>query len=175
MTRARAQALHQEVNSLLSTYAFDTPLDGLLLHANTLCSIRYIDQDASHGDQANGERAGNDEDGATVPRPELPPPRTGTSGQMPSRCLPAPRRKDPAGTSAPEDRNFHPPELPPKFRKSAKTILDVTAGQWRNSGTRPELGRNFRPDRNFRPSRPELPPLTGTSAQDDRNFRPIEL
>ncbi|KAK1602536.1 hypothetical protein QYE76_017967 [Lolium multiflorum] len=42
MTRARAQALRQEVNSLLSTYDFDTPLDGLLLHANTLCSIREV-------------------------------------------------------------------------------------------------------------------------------------
>ena len=80
MTRARAKAIHQEVNSLLSTYAFDTSLDGMLLHANTLCSIRYIDQDASHGDQANGEEAENEEDGDPALQPELPPPRTGTSG-----------------------------------------------------------------------------------------------
>ena len=106
MTRARAQALRQEVNSLLSTYDFDTPLDGLLLHANTLCSIRYIDQDTSHGDQDVGERAGNDEDGATAPRPELPPPRTGTSAQIPCE-------EDPAGTSAPRSRNFRPVEPQP--------------------------------------------------------------
>ena len=103
------------------------------------------------------------------PGPELPPRCPPDSLQMPSSA-----QKTGSG------RNFRPegPELPPtgtsaqvppKFRKSAKTILDVTAGQWRNSGTRPELGRNFRP------SRPELPPLTGTSAQVDRNFRPIEL
>ena len=175
MTRARAQALHQEVNSLLSTYAFDTPLDGLLLHANTLCSIRYIDQEASHGDQANEERAGNDEDGTTASRPELPPPRTGTSGQIPSRCLSAPRRQDQAGTSAPRDRNFRPPELPPKFRPSSESRGKPYWMLLRDNGAIPEQGRNLAgtsaptgtsacPDRNFRPW-PELPPkLTGTSA-----------
>jgi hypothetical protein len=35
MTSARAKALHQEVSSLLSTYDFDTPLNGILLSANT--------------------------------------------------------------------------------------------------------------------------------------------
>ncbi|KAK1602202.1 hypothetical protein QYE76_018186 [Lolium multiflorum] len=161
MTRARAQALRQEVNSLLSTYDFDTPLDGLLLHANTLCSIRYIGQDTSHGDQANGERAGNDEDGATASRPELPPSRTGTSGQIPSRCpqdalqragksigpeLP-PRG---TGTSARS-------ELPPKFRPSSES---PRKGPWmllQGNGRLSELGRN----------------LAGTSGlAQDRNFRP---
>jgi hypothetical protein len=56
MTRASAKAMHQEVNSLLSTYTFDTSLDGMLLHVNTLCSIRYIEQDTSRKDQSNGER-----------------------------------------------------------------------------------------------------------------------
>ena len=158
MTRARAQALHQEVNSLLSTYAFDTPLDGLLLHANTLCSIRYIDQGASHEGQANGERAGNDEDGATAPRPELPPHRTGTSGQMLSRCLPAPRKQGPAGTSAPEDRNFRPPELPPSFESRRKPYWMLL----RDNGAIPEQGRNL--------AGTSAP--TGTSARPDRNFRP---
>jgi hypothetical protein len=179
MTRARAQALRQEVNSLLSTYDFDTPLDGLLLHANTLCSIRYIDQDTSHGDQGVGERAGNDEDGATAHRPELPPPRTGTSGQIPPRCpqdalqragksigpeLP-PRG---TGTSARS-------ELPPKFRPSSES---PRKGPWmllQGNGRLSELGRNLAgtsgqagtsgpQDRNFRPRRSELPPPR-TSAQ----------
>src|SRR4051812_33787168 len=41
MTRARAKLLQTKVNSLLSLCDFDTPLDGLLLHTQTLCIIRY--------------------------------------------------------------------------------------------------------------------------------------
>ena len=52
MTRARAKAIQLEVNSLLSTHDFDTPLDGMLLTTNTLCVIRYIPQEAPHGSQA---------------------------------------------------------------------------------------------------------------------------
>jgi hypothetical protein len=51
MTRARAKALHHEVNSLLSTCDFDTPLDGVLLDANTLCIIRYQPQERHPSDQ----------------------------------------------------------------------------------------------------------------------------
>src|SRR3954452_5988396 len=46
MTRARAKALHDKVNSLLITLDLDTPLDGILLTADTLCVIRYIPHDA---------------------------------------------------------------------------------------------------------------------------------
>ncbi|KAK1631972.1 hypothetical protein QYE76_006287 [Lolium multiflorum] len=81
MTRARAQAIHQEVNSLLSAYAFDTSLDGMLLHANTLCSIRYIGQDTSHGDQANGEELKMKKMETQRSNRNFRP-RTGTSGQM---------------------------------------------------------------------------------------------
>ena len=175
MTRARAQALHQEVNSLLSMYAFDTPLDGLLLHANTLCSIRYIDQEASHEDQANGERAGNDEDGATAARPELPPSRTGTSAQMPSRCSPDAFQRPakwirpelpPRGTGTSAHRNFRPSS---ESRRKPYWMLLWDNGaipeQGRNlAGTSAPTGTSAPPDRNFRPW-PELPPkLTGTSA-----------
>ena len=55
MTRARARAIHDEVNSLLTTFDFNTPLDGLLLHSDTLCVIRYIEQGARHGSHAIGE------------------------------------------------------------------------------------------------------------------------
>ena len=41
MTRARAKALHDKVNSLLSMLDLDSTLDGMLLHSNTLCIIRY--------------------------------------------------------------------------------------------------------------------------------------
>ncbi|KAK1628064.1 hypothetical protein QYE76_002379, partial [Lolium multiflorum] len=39
MTRARAKAIHDKVNSLLTTLDLDTPLDGMLPHAETLCRI----------------------------------------------------------------------------------------------------------------------------------------
>ena len=162
MTRARAQALHQEVNSLLSMYAFDTPLDGLLLHANTLCSIRYIDQEASHEDQANGERAGNDEDGATAARPELPPSRTGTSAQMPSRFpsdafqRPEDRVRPelpPRGTGTSAHRNFRPSSAQvPKVRENHTGCYCGTMAQFRNkAGTSGPTGTSAPPDRNFRP------------------------
>ncbi|KAK1595952.1 hypothetical protein QYE76_059199 [Lolium multiflorum] len=41
MTRARVKALHDKVNSLLTTLDLDTPLDGLLPQADMLCVIRY--------------------------------------------------------------------------------------------------------------------------------------
>ena len=41
MTRARVKALQQKVNSLLSFFDFDSTLDGMLLHSNTLYILRY--------------------------------------------------------------------------------------------------------------------------------------
>src|SRR3954471_11192326 len=41
MTRARAKLLQAKVNSLLSSCDFGLPLDGLLLHATTLCILSY--------------------------------------------------------------------------------------------------------------------------------------
>ena len=51
MTRARVKALHDKVNSLLSTLDLDSPLDGMLPHADMLCVIRYIPQKDSKMDQ----------------------------------------------------------------------------------------------------------------------------
>ena len=41
MTGARVEAIHAKVNSLLSMCDLDTPLNGLLLHADTLCVLSY--------------------------------------------------------------------------------------------------------------------------------------
>ncbi|KAK1589609.1 hypothetical protein QYE76_018383 [Lolium multiflorum] len=166
MTRARVKALHDKVNSLLSTYAFDTPLDGLLLHANTLCSIRYIGQDTSHGVQANGERAGNDEDEAPAHRPELPPSRTGTSGQIPPRCCQDAVQR-PEKWSQPElpprgtGTSAHP-ELPPKFRPSSESPSKRPWMLLQGNGLISELDRNLAGTSG----------RAGTSAFQDRNFRP---
>ncbi|KAK1647073.1 hypothetical protein QYE76_064878 [Lolium multiflorum] len=50
MTRARVKALHNEVNSLLTTLDLGTPLDGLLPHADVLCVIRYKEHQ-DHGEE----------------------------------------------------------------------------------------------------------------------------
>ncbi|KAK1616602.1 hypothetical protein QYE76_022119 [Lolium multiflorum] len=41
MTQARVKALHDKVNSILSTLDLDTTFDGMLPHADVLCVIRY--------------------------------------------------------------------------------------------------------------------------------------
>jgi hypothetical protein len=41
MTRARANAIHDKVNSFLSKCDFDPNLGGTLPYANTLCILRY--------------------------------------------------------------------------------------------------------------------------------------
>jgi hypothetical protein len=50
LTRSRAKAIHDKLNSLLSTCDFDTILDRLLLHANTLCTIRCQPQELPSSD-----------------------------------------------------------------------------------------------------------------------------
>ena len=41
MTRSRAKAIHDKVNSLLSLHEFDVLVNGSLPHADTLCILRY--------------------------------------------------------------------------------------------------------------------------------------
>jgi hypothetical protein len=41
MTRARAKALHDKVNSLLNTLDLKHTWNGLLPHGNIICAVRY--------------------------------------------------------------------------------------------------------------------------------------
>ena len=50
MTRARAKAIRDKVNSFLSTCDLDFPLNGLLPHADTLCILRYNSQEDASKD-----------------------------------------------------------------------------------------------------------------------------
>ena len=52
MTRSRAKAIRDKVNSFLSTCDLDFPLNGLLPHADTLCILRYNSQEDTSEDQA---------------------------------------------------------------------------------------------------------------------------
>ena len=65
MTRARVKALHEKVNSLLSMCDLDTPLNGLLLHSDTLCVLSYGGPDDPYEDLQ-----GSDEDGQETSQDE---------------------------------------------------------------------------------------------------------
>ena len=81
MTRARAKALHDKVNSLLITLDLGTFLDGMLLTADYLCVIRYIHQEPPQGSQdVEMQPRREEEDEPVAPWPVLPPATSGTTG-----------------------------------------------------------------------------------------------
>ena len=67
MTRSRVKALHEKVTSLLSMCDLDLPLNGLLLHAGTLCILRIHSDDGTQwiqeDDQEKVQDDGEDEQG----------------------------------------------------------------------------------------------------------------
>ena len=78
MTRARVKALHDKVNSLLSMCDLDTPLNGLLLHSDTLCILRHepledlqgsveVGQGSSQEDEGEGEKIGKKSQAVVLP------------------------------------------------------------------------------------------------------------
>ena len=62
MTRARVKALHDKVNSLLSMCDLDTPLNGLLLHSDTLCILRNNYQEDHQASAEVGQGTSQEED-----------------------------------------------------------------------------------------------------------------
>ena len=98
MTRARVKALHDKVNSLLSMCDLDTPLNGLLLHSDTLCILRnHLDDDPQWSEEDDQEKT--QEDGQEEER--------GKEAGIPEEV--------PAGTTGPER-----PVLPPR----SQTVLE---------------------------------------------------
>ena len=72
MTRARAKAIHDKVNSFLSMCDIDPTLDGTLPHANALCILRYEPHGGRQVDtQEDGgsQREGREETGPTGSEP----------------------------------------------------------------------------------------------------------
>ena len=56
MTRSRAKAIQDKVNSLLSRHQFNLAMDGLLPQADTLCILRYeLDDKDMEGGKGNGQ------------------------------------------------------------------------------------------------------------------------
>ena len=123
MTRARIQALHDKVNSLLSMCDLDTPLNGLLLHSDTLCVLSYggpedpyeDGQEATHED-GQGSSQGDEEEEEKM---EKNLPGGGTTAGI-------------SGTTAPA---VLPPKPPPKsalcsfVRQLQRYRSRTTAGQ----------------------------------------------
>ncbi|KAK1595912.1 hypothetical protein QYE76_018334 [Lolium multiflorum] len=96
MTRARAKAIHDKVNSLLTTLDLDTPLDGMLPHAETLCVIRYMEHQGPGKDETSWSREGEEQQNLEMnmePKPTSPEERQGRKGRWPVQdpVRPAPR------------------------------------------------------------------------------------
>ena len=62
MTRTRVNALHDKVNSLLSMCDLDTPLNGLLLHSDTLCILRNNYHEDLQESVEDGQETSQEED-----------------------------------------------------------------------------------------------------------------
>ncbi|KAK1601928.1 hypothetical protein QYE76_027033 [Lolium multiflorum] len=101
MTRARAKAIHDKVNSLLTTLDLDTPLDGMLPHAETLCVIRYMEHQGPGKDETSWSREGEEQQNLEMnmePKPTSPEERQGRKGRWP--------------VTGPEFQDVFPDELP---------------------------------------------------------------
>ena len=58
MTRSRAKAIHDKVNSLLSLHTFDVSVNGSLPHGDTLCMLSYEPPMEPQGDAKEGQEDG---------------------------------------------------------------------------------------------------------------------
>ena len=61
MIRARVKAIYAKVNSLLSMCELDTPLNGLLLHSDTLCILRNQLHEDLQGSAEVGQESSQDD------------------------------------------------------------------------------------------------------------------
>ena len=127
MTRARVKALHDKVNSLLSMCDLDTPLNGLLLHSDTLCILRHdppedlqgsveVGQESSQEDEGEGEKNGNKSQAAVLPPvAAVLPPQNQPSQARPHR---SPAEPEEAG------RYYRPTG---RYYRSSGTTAEATA------------------------------------------------
>ena len=123
MTRARAKALHDKVNSLLTSLDLGSTLDGILLHADTLCILRYEppktwEDEATRWSKQGEASAGNQASAVLPPGPAVVPPRSSasgttgaTTGLLPITTLPTRGTPTPTitGTTAKELAVLPPP------------------------------------------------------------------
>ena len=81
ITRARVKLLQAKVNTLLSLCDFDSTLDGILLHPNTLCILRYEprEQATKERQEKKPEEKLQEKVGERIGSPEIPPTISGAA------------------------------------------------------------------------------------------------
>ena len=62
MTRSRAKAIHDKVNSLLYLHTFDVSVNGSLPHGDTLCMLSYEPSMEPQGDAKDDQDKGQEEE-----------------------------------------------------------------------------------------------------------------
>ena len=75
MTRSRAKAIHDKVNSFLYMCDLDSTMDGMLPHANALCILRYEphrDRQVDTEEEGESLQEGRTEEDQTVSRTGQP-------------------------------------------------------------------------------------------------------
>ena len=108
MTRARVKALHDEVNTLLTTLDLGTPLDGLLPHADVLCVIRYkAHQDPGEEDKPRSREGEKQLDMEMImkPKPTSLEALQGRDGRWPVQDPVRPDPQPDAPVTGPVDRS----------------------------------------------------------------------
>ena len=93
MTRSRAKAIHDKVNSFLYMCELDPNMDGMLPHANALCILRYEPQHRPCGPHKDGH------EGSSKKQPEdrsLHPSQPGVSALLTPESPPKTPGKTPA-------------------------------------------------------------------------------
>ena len=88
MTRARVKAIHAKVNSLLSMCDLDTPLNGLLLHSDTLCVLSYGGPEDPYEDGQGSAKVGQEDDGEEDKKMEQESPGGGTTAGISGTTAP---------------------------------------------------------------------------------------
>ena len=119
MTRARAKAIHDKVNSFLSMHYLDPTLDGSLPHSNALCVLSYVPQDRLHGCMEDGLKTGREDGQDEEGEAEISPP-----------VLPAKDRYyRPGVCHLPQNLNADAPTLSPRYRYYRPGWAGTTATQ----------------------------------------------
>ena len=129
MPRSRAKAIHQEVNSLLSTLTLNSPLDGMLPHANMLCVIRYEPREKYVAGDTKLDTEDGEEEYQLKDAPQgrhCRPPGTGTAGLL-TPALPASRRRH-CRPAHPGTAGLQTPALPAPPAEGATKAKTGTAG-----------------------------------------------
>lgn len=164
MTRARVKALHDKVNSLLTTLDLGTPLDGLLPHADTLCVIRYKEHQDPGEDDTPWSREGEEQLVDKMPV-ELDP----TSCEA---------RQGREGASRPRTRSDRPPDRAARSKPDAALTptgrSTETPCQGREEARRSRFRSDRAPDRAAR-SKPDAPLMPTERSTETLEPPPVTL